>query len=174
MEIEKKKSLYVALSGIIAGLYIALGYLFQPINFLGIQFRIAELIVGVCIIYPIPGLIGNVIGVLILNLSSPLGPIDLFGPLVNIPALYFIILLRNYRYAQYIGGILYAIIISVYVALILNLVLGLPIWLMFLQVLISEIILATMGILIFNSIKGKIPEIFYSRKKEREMLISRN
>lgn len=156
----KNKSLYVAITGITAGLYIVLGYLFQPISFLGIQFRIAELIVGICILYPIPGLIGNVIGVFILNLSSPLGPIDLFGGIVNIPALYCIVLLRNYRYAKYIGGILYAILISIYVAWILNFVLGLPIWLMFLQVLISEIILVTIGISIFNYIKGRLPETY--------------
>lgn len=160
MEHKKTKSLFVAITGITAGLYIALGYIFQPISFLGIQFRIAELIVGICILYPYPGLIGNCIGVFIVNLFSPLGPIDLISAIVNIPALWCIILLRNYKYLKYLGGVLYSIIISIYVAWILNIVLGLPIWLMFLQVLIAEITLATIGISIFNYIKGRIPESY--------------
>ncbi|MFX1480121.1 MAG: QueT transporter family protein, partial [Promethearchaeota archaeon] len=51
-------SLSVALTAMTAALYTALGYLFQPISFLGIQFRVAELIVGMCIIFPWEGLIG--------------------------------------------------------------------------------------------------------------------
>ncbi len=149
----RKKSLRIAMTGIIAGLYIALGYIFQPISFLGLQFRIAEILVGFCILFPYAGLIGNVIGVFIVNLTSPLGMLEwILSPLINIPALFCIIILRERQYFKYIGGILYAIIISLYVAWILNFVLGLPFWLMFGQVLISEIILATIGIFIFDHI----------------------
>ena len=61
-------SLKVALIAITAALYTALGYIFQPISFLGLQFRVAELIVGMCIIFPYEGLIGNVLGVFLLIL----------------------------------------------------------------------------------------------------------
>ena len=74
-----------------AALYTALGYIFQPISFLGIQFRIAELIVGMCILFPYEGLIGKVLGVFLVNLTSPLGLIDLNSCWVNIPALFCII-----------------------------------------------------------------------------------
>jgi len=87
-------SLKIALTAITAALYITLGYVFQPISFLGLQFRVAELIVGMCILFPFEGLIGNVIGVFFVNLTSPLGPIDLISCIVNIPALYCIVLLR--------------------------------------------------------------------------------
>ena len=153
---KNKKSLDVAMIGIVSGLYIVLGYIFQPISFLGLQFRVAELMVGFCIIFPFPGLIGNVMGVFFVNLTSPLGPIDLVGAIVNIPALYCIIILRNRKYLKYLGGLLYAIIISLYVAIILFLVLALPIWLMFIQVLIAEMILATLGIFLFENIGKKI------------------
>ena len=146
-------SLRIAIIAITAALYIALGYIFHALSFLGIQFRIAELMVGMCLIFPLEGLIGKIIGVFFLNLTSPLGPIDLLSTIVNIPALYCIIYFRNKGKLKYLGGILYAIIISLYVAIILNLVLGLPIWLMFIQVLISEIILATLGIVLFDKIK---------------------
>ena len=149
-------SLKVALTAITAALYITLGYVFQPISFLGLQFRVAELIVGMCVLFPIEGLIGNVIGVFFVNLTSPLGPIDLISCIVNIPALYCIVLFRDKKYLKYLGGILYAIIISIYVAIVLNLAFMLPIWLMFVQVLITEVILASLGILLFDVIKKRV------------------
>jgi uncharacterized membrane protein len=153
---ERGISPKIALISITAALYIALGYIFQPISFLGLQFRIAELIVGMCVIFPIEGLIGNVIGVFFVNLTSPLGLIDLISCIVNIPALYCIVYFRNRKYLKYVGGFLYAIIISLYVAIILNIVHSLPIWLMFLQVFAAELILAEIGILLFDLIKKRI------------------
>ena len=149
-------SLKVALTAITAALYITLGYVFQPISFLGLQFRVAELIVGMCILFPIEGLIGNVIGVFFVNLTSPLGPIDLISCVVNIPALYCIVLFRNKKFLKYLGGVLYAIIISIYVAIVLNLALMLPVWLMFVQVLIAELILASLGIFLFAIIRMRL------------------
>lgn len=106
-----------------------------------------------CVLFPWEGLVGNVIGVFFVNLSSPLGPIDLISPIVNIPALYCIIYFRNSNYLKYLGGFLYASIISLYFAIILNKILKLPIWLMFIQILISEVILGSLGIILFEIIK---------------------
>jgi len=162
---EKSKSLFftkntlslkVALTAITAALYITLGYVFQPISFLGLQFRVAELIVGMCILFPFEGLIGNVIGVFFVNLTSPLGPIDLISCIVNVPALYCIVFFRDKRFLKYLGGVLYAIIISIYVAIVLNLAFMLPIWLMFVQVLIAEVILASLGIFLFAIIRMRL------------------
>ena len=162
---EKSKSLFftkntlslrVALMAITAALYVTLGYVFQPISFFGLQFRVAELIVGMCILFPFEGLIGNVIGVFFVNLTSPLGPIDLISCIVNVPALYCIVFFRDKKFLKYLGGILYAIIISIYVAIVLNLIFMLPIWLMFVQVLIAEVILASLGILLFEIIRIRL------------------
>jgi uncharacterized membrane protein len=165
-DVEKKSkafelrplSLRVAITAITAALYIALGYIFLPISFLGFQFRVAELMVGMCIIFPLEGLIGKIIGVFFVNLSSPLGPIDLISCIVNIPALYCIIYFRNKGKLKYLGGVLYAIIISLYVAIILYIVLSIPIWLMFPYLFLSEVILANLGIVLFEKIK-KVLEI---------------
>lgn len=155
---QDRKSVKVAVTAITAALYIALGYAFQPFSFMGLQFRVAELMVGMCILFPLPGLYGNMIGVFILNLSSPLGLLDaLLGPIVNAVALGFITQWRKGR-SKYLGGTLYAVIISYYVAWLLNYVLGLPFWLMFIQVFISELILATLGIALFTQI-GKHLEV---------------
>ncbi len=152
---ERSISIKIALIAITAALYTALGYIFQPISFLELQFRVAELIVGMCILFPFEGLIGNVLGVFFVNLTSPLGPIDLISCLVNIPALYCIVVFRNKTYLKYLGGLLYAIIISIYVAIILYIAFSLPILLNFFYVLIPEVILATLGIILFDIIKKR-------------------
>lgn len=144
------RSLDVGITAITGALYIALGYLFQPISFMGLQFRIAEIVVGMCVIFPIPGLIGNCIGVFFVNLVSPIGAIDLISTIVNIPALYCIIYFRKNKILKFVGGLLYSIIISLYVGIILEIAFGLLWYIMFVQVLISEIILATIGIIIFD------------------------
>lgn len=154
-------SLRVALIAITAALYTALGYMFQPISFLELQFRVAELIVGMCIIFPYEGLIGNVLGVFFVNLTSPLGAIDLISCIVNIPALYCIIIFRNRRFLKYLGGVLYSIIISIYVATILYVSFGLPIWLNLIYVFISEVILASLGIFLFDIIKNRFNLDYY-------------
>ncbi len=161
--IEKKSTGYsrdslsikVALTAITAALYTVLGYIFQPISFFGLQFRVAELIVGMCILFPYEGLMGKVLGVFFVNLTSPLGPIDLISCIVNIPALYFIIFFRDKKLLKYLGGVIYAIMISIYVALVLNYAFALPIWFSFIQVLIAEVILATLGIVLFDVIKNR-------------------
>ncbi|MGV9172376.1 MAG: QueT transporter family protein [Promethearchaeia archaeon] len=153
---EKPLSLRVAITAITAALYTALGYIFQPISYLGLQFRVAELIVGMCILFPWEGIIGNVIGVFFVNLTSPLGLLDLLSCVVNIPALYCIVYFRNKGKLKYLGGVLYAIMISVYIALLINFLYAVPIWITFLQVLISEVILATLGILLFENVKRVI------------------
>jgi len=153
---ERGISLKIAIISITAALYIALGYIFQPISFLGLQFRVAELIVGMCIIFPYEGLIGKVIGVFFVNLSSALGFIDLISVIVNIPALYCIILFRGSAKLKYLGAVLYANIISLYVAIILYVTWNIqPVWLTFIQVLFSEVILAVSGVAIFSYIKEK-------------------
>lgn len=145
----------VATIGIIAALYIVLGYMFQPISFMGLQFRVAEIVVGACIIFKYAGLIGNVIGVLFVNLTSPLGVLDLISVVVNIPALLIVVLLRDK--AKYLGGIIYSFIIASYVAWLLSVIIGLPFEIMVVQVFVSEIVLVTLGIGIFNYIGNYIP-----------------
>ena len=152
---KESLSIRVALTAITAALYTVLGYIFLPIGFLGLQFRVAELIVGMCILFPFEGLIGKILGVFFVNLTSPLGPIDLISCIVNIPALYCIIFFRDKKLLKYLGGVLYAIMISIYVSILLNYVYAVPIWLSFIQVLIAEVILATMGIGLFEIIKSR-------------------
>jgi len=108
------------------------------------------------ILFPYKGLIGNVIGVFFVNLRSPLEPIDLISCIVNVLTLYCMVFFRDKKFLKYLGGDLYAILISIYVATVLNIAYGLPIWLMFVQVLITEVNLTTIGILLFDIINNRI------------------
>lgn len=69
---------------------------------------------------------------------------------------YCIVLFRDKKILKYLGGVLYAIIISIYMAIVLNFAFMLPIWLMFVQVLIAEISLASLGILLFYIVRIRV------------------
>lgn len=153
---ERGLSLKIAITSITAALYVALGFISIPIGYLDIQFRIAEIVVGMCIIFPYEGLVGKVIGVFFVNLFSPLGLIDLLSVVVNIPALYCIVLFRERPKLKYLGAILYSNLISLYVAIILYLSIGIqPVWLSFVKVLFSEVILSVSGVAIFSYVNKK-------------------
>lgn len=156
---EIKWSLEIPIAAITAALYFVLGYFLQPIGFLSLQFRVAEILIGIVIIFPIGGIIGNVLGVLIVNIFSPLGTLDLLSAPVNIIALLPLALLRNEKIWKYAGAIIYAAIISLYVAILLYYIFGLPVWLSFIQVFISETVLSILGVIIFTIIKHNLRHI---------------
>jgi uncharacterized membrane protein len=158
MNTKIRWSLEIAIASITAALYFVLGFFLQPIGFLQLQFRIAEILVGIVILFPIGGIIGNVLGVLIVNIFSPLGPLDLLSAPVNIIALLPLALLRDKKFLKYVGALIYSAIISIYVALLLYVVLHLPVWISFLQVLASETILSVIGVLLFSLIKPMVAQ----------------
>lgn len=71
-------------NGVVASIYFLLTYLLSGISFLGIQFRIAEILVLLCF-FRRDYIIGLTIGCIIANLISPLGFWDvLFGSLATL------------------------------------------------------------------------------------------
>jgi len=81
-----KNSKFVSLTIIFAGLYTTLGYLLHPFSFMQIQVRVADALYPLIAIFGLPSLTGLVIGHFIVNLSSPLGLIDLLSVPIFIPA----------------------------------------------------------------------------------------
>jgi len=79
-------SRFVALIVVFASMYVALGYVLHPISFLQIQVRIADALYPLIAVFGLPSLVGLVIGHFLLNLSSPLGLIDLLSIPLFIPA----------------------------------------------------------------------------------------
>lgn len=80
----KTKDLAVAV--VFAALYTGIGYLFHPVSFLQIQVRIPDALYPLIALFGMPSLLGLTIGHFLLNLSSPLGPIDLLSVVLFIPA----------------------------------------------------------------------------------------
>lgn len=77
MKTKNKRTLYLVQSALIAGIYVAVTYIANPISYGSVQFRISEALTVLPVLTPaaIPGL---TIGCLIANLGSPFGPIDIF------------------------------------------------------------------------------------------------
>jgi uncharacterized membrane protein len=83
-----KKIVYLLRGALLAGLYVALTMLFQPISFGVVQFRISEILTVLPFFLPeaIPGLF---VGCVISNLLGGNGPLDvIFGSLATLLAAY--------------------------------------------------------------------------------------
>lgn len=118
----------------IAGIYIAVTYLLAPISFGPLQFRAAEALTLLPIVYSeaVPALF---IGVLLANIFGGLGLVDIIGgSLVTLLAAYVTYRFRD-SYIAYLSPIVFnGFLISIY----LHLLFGLPYWLTVLQISVSE------------------------------------
>ncbi|MCH5585667.1 QueT transporter family protein [Shimazuella sp. AN120528] len=113
----------------IAAIYVLLTYLFAPLSFNYIQFRISEVLTVLPFFtrLAIPGLF---IGTIISNLLSPAGIYDVvFGSLATLLAAYLTSLTKNRFLAPLPPVIVNAVIIGVLLGFIGGLQVGIP-WLM--------------------------------------------
>jgi uncharacterized membrane protein len=118
------KSNDLVLAAFIAALYVGLIELFHPISFQAIQVRVANALIGTVPILGWPAIIGITLGVLIGNITSPLGLIDLISAIPTFIGLYIIYRLRNT--SVLLGLTIYTIILSLWVGFMLWYVLNLP------------------------------------------------
>ena len=118
----------------ITGLYIVITYLLAPVSFGPLQFRVAEALTVLPIIFPeaIPALF---IGVFLSNIIGGLGLVDIIGgSLVTLLAAYITYLFKDNILAYLSPVILNGVLISIY----LHILFGLPYWLTTLQISASE------------------------------------
>lgn len=107
-------------AGIIAAVYIILVFVFQYISFGAVQFRVAEALTLLPMVYP-EAMGGIFVGVLLSNILGGQGPWDIFGgSLVSLLAAYV-----TYRYkGRFIGYaspiVLNALLVSLYLRYILD------------------------------------------------------
>lgn len=136
----------------IAGLYIVITYILAPVSFGPLQFRAAEALTVLPIIYPeaIPALF---IGVFISNIIGGLGLVDIIGgSLVTLIAAYFTYRFRDSILAYLSPVILNGFLISIY----LKFLFGIPYWLTVIQISASEaLVVFLLG----------YPLIYYLKKK---------
>lgn len=134
---------FLAMSAIIAALYIAVTMLVAPISFGQVQFRIAEMFNHLIVFNP-RYMLGVVLGVFISNfLLSTIGPIDLiFGvghTIITLCILIFICkFVKNIIARLVINTLLFTITMFI-IAAQLNLVLDFPFWETWLFVALGEL-----------------------------------
>ncbi len=135
-------------AAIIAALYVILVWLLAPISFGPIQFRLAEALTLLPMIYAeaVPGLF---VGVLLANLLGGLGLWDVFGgSLVTLLAAYI-----TWRFrAKPVIAILSPIVLNAFlISLYLHYIFTLPYWAMVLSIGISEaVVVLLLGVPLFK------------------------
>src|SRR6056297_438134 len=125
---------FLTRAALIAGLYVIITYILSPVSFGPLQFRAAEALTVLPILFPeaIPALF---LGVLLANIIGGLGLVDIVGgSLVTLLAAYVTYKNRDNIFA-YLSPILFnAFLISIY----LHILFGLPYWLNVIQIGLSE------------------------------------
>jgi len=144
-------------TAVVAAIYSAITFALAPISYKGIQFRFSEVLALLAFIDPfyIPGL---VLGCIIANLGSPLGPIDVFaGSLAT-----FLSVTAIHQTRKVLGSNLKSLILAslwpvifngVIVGWMLNYVLQLPFWASAGSVALGEfVVVSIVGVIIFKNI----------------------
>ncbi len=120
-EMKKKE---IALISTLAALYILLVVGLGPLSFNQFQFRVANILLGIVPLAGLPAVFGITLGVLIGNITSTLGPIDMLSAIPSFLGCLSIYYLR--KKSVLLGLTVYTIIISVWVSYLLYIVVNLP------------------------------------------------
>ena len=152
------KSRDLALVATFAALYALLVYLFSPISFSALQFRIAG-ILRPAIAKKWVLAVAYAVGVIVGNVFSPFsGPYEL----LFMPFMSFVAGMVGYSVAKpfkgnyFVAGSVIALIIPVSVSWMLYQLFNLPILVTFLYLLVSEQIVCFLGSLVFKLIESRI------------------
>jgi len=138
---------------------------FNPISYGPVQFRVANIIIGVVPIFGIPSVLGIALGVFIGNTISPLGPIDLISAAFSLAGLLIVWYLRNR--SVMLGLTLYSGILGTWISTALFFVFGLPI-VVTIGWLIVGIWLATglCGYALYKALKRYVPQSYRMEEKK--------
>jgi len=142
---------------LVAAAYTALGYIFAPVSFAVLQFRVAE-IVKPLVLYRRHLVWSLPLGVALVNLASPYaGAWELLWmPAMNLVGGYLAWWLGQISNA-YVGASFLAGWIALAVALMLTVVLHLPFWPVFFSLLVSESLLIVGGVPLMRWVSQKLP-----------------
>jgi uncharacterized membrane protein len=151
----KIKTKDIALASIFASLYAVLVYVFAPVSFYVLQFRVAG-VLRPAIAKKWVLSIGYGIGVIVGNLFSPFsGPYELvFMPLVSLAAgIIGFVVAKRFKESYFVEGAIIAVIVPIGVSWMLNQLFGLPLVATFPYLLVSEQIVCLIGAFVFKLIE---------------------
>lgn len=152
----KIKTKDVAITAVFAALYAALVYVFTPISFFALQFRVAGILrPGIARKWTLA--IGYAVGVVVGNIFSPFGAYDLlFMPVMSLVAgLAGYLVAKPFKNNYFVSGAVIATIIPLSVSWMLNQVLGVPIIATLPYLFISEQIICFIGAVVFKLIEKR-------------------
>ncbi|NCA96612.1 MAG: QueT transporter family protein [Bacteroidia bacterium] len=114
----------LSINAMIASVYFILTMATEPVSFLGLQIRIAEILLLLCF-FRKDFVIGVSIGTLLANILSPMGAWDmLFGTLATLISG----LLIGYMKQLFLAALIPVVVNAFVVGFELHLILGLPLW----------------------------------------------
>ena len=150
---------------IVAAVYVALTYIFAPISYNELQFRVSEILV-LLVFFKRDYIYSLVIGTFIANIGSPLGLYDLAfgtaGTLFAVWGIYLVSLLKD-RFKPHwllllIASLFPVISNGLLVAWELKIVYALPYWPSVLSVAIGEaVVVCVFGVLVFSLLEKNKP-----------------
>lgn len=134
-------------TAIIAAIYAVITVAIAPLSYMGVQFRISEILVLLAVFDPLY-IGGLTLGCLIANLLGPNGPMDvLFGTLATFISVYAIYLtgklIKNYKIKLLIASIWPTIFNGLIIGWMLNKLYGLPLILSIGEVALGELVVIT-------------------------------
>ena len=134
-------------TAIIAAIYAVITVAIAPLSYMGVQFRISEILVLLAVFDPLY-IGGLTLGCLIANLLGPNGPMDvLFGTLatfISVCAIYLSgRLIKNYKIKLLIASIWPTIFNGLIIGWMLNKLYGLPLILSIGEVALGELVVIT-------------------------------
>lgn len=147
-----KKSINVIVkSAIIGALYAALTYLFMPVSYGGLQFRISEILIILVVFNP-KYIVGLTIGCFIANIASPMAWDILFGTLATLISLLCMSRCKNLYIASLYPVVFNGLIVGFELWWLMDLQFGLSM----IQVMLGEAaVLYLIGIPIMSNIANK-------------------
>lgn len=149
---ESLKSRDIAKAAVIAALYVALVWALTPISFGAIQVRVSNALIGIVPLVGMPAVFGITLGVLIGNIPSPLGPVDLLSTIPTFIALLLVMKLKNK--SVLFGLVTYSVILSAWVGMLLNYVFGVPFLMTFIYLLVGiGFATAVLGYLVYRTLR---------------------
>ncbi|WP_195987626.1 QueT transporter family protein [Clostridium sp. D53t1_180928_C8] len=134
-------------TAIIAAIYAVVTVAIAPLSYMGVQFRISEVLVLLAVFDPLY-IGGLTLGCLIANLLGPNGPLDvILGTLATFISVYAIYLtgkiVKNYKAKLLIASIWPTIFNGLIIGWMLNMLYGLPLVLSMGQVALGELVVIT-------------------------------
>ena len=134
-------------TAIIAAIYAVVTVAIAPLSYMGVQFRISEVLVLLAVFDPLY-IGGLTLGCLIANLLGPNGPLDvILGTLATFISVYAIYLtgkiVKNYRAKLLIASIWPTLFNGLIIGWMLNMLYGFPLVLSMGQVALGELVVIT-------------------------------